>query len=125
MYGLELVCLIQSNVDEVYMKKLLCVLAVLLPASVFAADNSVYAWGPWADGIKPAAGPMYVAPTPVSEPQVDMREALELRRQLNEIQYVIAPPAVPGAPQTSGYVICQPSCASGTGGLGSAPQINK
>ena len=71
------------------MKKLLCVLAVLLPASVFAADNSVYAWGPWADGIKPAAGPMYVAPTPVSEPQVDTRESLALLREYNSIQ----PPA--------------------------------
>lgn len=105
------------------MKKLLCVLAVLLPASVFAADASVYAWGPWADGIKPAAGPMYVAPTPVSEPQVDMREALELRRQLNEIQYVIAPPAVPGAPQVSGIVGCSPACPSGSGGLGGGGSI--
>ena len=71
------------------MKKLLCVLAVLLPASVLAANNSVYAWGPWADGIKPAAGPMYVAPTPVSEPQVDTRESLALLREYNSIQ----PPA--------------------------------
>ena len=81
------------------MKKLLCVLAVLLPASVFAADNSVYAWGPWADGIKPAAGPMYVAPTPVSEPQVDTRESLALLRE-----YTSTTPPIPSSLGTDVYV---------------------
>ena len=68
------------------MKKLLWSLAIILPASVFAAENSVYAWGPWSEGVKPAAGPMYVAPTPVTEPQVDTRESLALLREYNSIQ---------------------------------------
>jgi hypothetical protein len=105
------------------MKKLLLSLIVMLSTSVFATDNSVYAWGPWAEGIKPAAGPVYVAPAPVSELQVDMREAIELQRQFNDIQYVIAPPAVPGAPQVSGIVGCSPTCPSGSGGLGGGGSI--
>ncbi|MBI3188837.1 MAG: hypothetical protein HYZ31_13355, partial [Gammaproteobacteria bacterium] len=68
------------------MKKLLWSLAIILPASVLAAENSVYAWGPWSEGVKPAAGPMYVAPTPVTEPQVDTRESLALLREYNSIQ---------------------------------------
>lgn len=68
------------------MKKLLLSLAVIFSSSVFAADNSVYAWGPWAEGIKPAAGPVYVAPAPVSEPQVDVRESMALLREYNSIQ---------------------------------------
>lgn len=105
------------------MKKLLLSLAVFLTTSAFAADNSVYAWGPWAEGVKPAAGPVYVAPAPVSEPQADMRESIELMRQYNEIQYSVAPPAIPGAPQLPGIVICNPSCSPGSGGLGGGSQL--
>lgn len=82
------------------MKKLLLSLAVILPTAVFATDDSVYAWGPWADGIKPAAGPVYVAPAPVSEPQVDTRESLALLRRYNSIQ----PPA-PNSPGTDVHTI--------------------
>ena len=84
--GMRLVSQFKLNVDEVYMKKLLLSLAVILPTAVFAAESSVYAWGPWAEGIKPAAGPVYVAPAPVSEPQVDTRESMALLRQYNGIQ---------------------------------------
>ena len=112
------------------MKKLLLSLAIVLPSSVFAADNSVYAWGPWAEGIKPAAGPVYVAPAPVSEPQVDTRESMSLMRQYHdidvtysEIQYFAAPPAAPSAPQVPGVVGCSPACPSGSGGLGGGGSI--
>lgn len=100
------------------MKKLILGLAVILPTFAFASDGSVYAWGPWADGIKPAAGPVYVAPAPADQPEADMRESIELLQQYNEIQYVIAPPAIPGAPQLPGIVGCAPACPSGSGGLG-------
>lgn len=105
------------------MKKLLLSLAIVLSSSAFAADDSVYAWGPWAEGIKPAAGPVYVAPAPVSEPQVDVRESMALLREFNEresvfneIHYTVAPPAVPGMTQVSGTVVtCTPSCGGSTG----------
>ena len=70
------------------MKKLLFSLLIVMSHSVIAADNSVYAWGPWSEGVKPAAGPAYVAPAPApaSEPQVELRESLALLREYNDIQ---------------------------------------
>ncbi|MDQ1362965.1 MAG: hypothetical protein QG652_825 [Pseudomonadota bacterium] len=84
------------------MKKLLLSLAFILSSSVATADDSIYAWGPWAEGIKPAAGPVYVAPAPVSEPQVDTRESMALQRRYNDIQ----PPApISATPGTNVHVI--------------------
>ena len=71
------------------MKKLLLSLLAFMATSAWAAEHSIYAWGPWSEGIKPAAGPVYVAPVPVSEPQVDLRESMALLREYNSIQ----PPA--------------------------------
>ena len=68
------------------MKKLFFSLLIVMSNSVFAADNSVYAWGPWSEGVKPAAGSVYVAPAPASEPQVELRESLALLREYNDIQ---------------------------------------
>ena len=68
------------------MKKLLFSLLIVVSNSVIAADNSVYAWGPWSEGVKPAAGPVYVASAPASEPQVELRESLTLLREYNNIQ---------------------------------------
>lgn len=100
MAGTELVSQFLLNVDEVYMKTLLLSMVMILPTSLYAADNSVYAWGEWAEGIKPAAGPVYVAPAPVSEPQVDTRESMALLREYNSIQ----PPA-PISPGTGVHVV--------------------
>lgn len=110
------------------MKKHLLALTMLVP-TVAAAGDSVYAWGPWAEGVKPAAGSTYVAASPVAEPTVEMRESIELLRQYNEIQqyneirYSAAPPAIPGAPQLPGIVICTPACPSGSDGLGGGSQL--
>lgn len=95
------------------MKKFLLALALVSPMAAVAGE-SVYAWGPWTEGVKPAAGPAYVAPSPVAEPTVEMRESIELLRQNNEIQYSLAP----GVPQVQGVLVCSPACPSGAGGLG-------
>ena len=57
------------------MKHMLLGFVLLLPFQVFAADNdSVYAWGDWAEGIKPAAGPVAViTPAPANQPKVNFR----------------------------------------------------
>ena len=57
------------------MKKMLLALALLLPLQAIAADkDSVYSWGAWAEGIKPAAGPVVsITPAPVNQPNVNFR----------------------------------------------------
>jgi hypothetical protein len=57
------------------MKKLLLGLALLIPCHVYATDNdSVYSWGAWAQGIRPAAGPsITITPAPVDMPKVEFR----------------------------------------------------
>ena len=57
------------------MKQLLLGLACMVPLHLFAADqDSVYSWGAWSQGIKPAAGPVVnITPAPVDQPQVDFR----------------------------------------------------
>jgi hypothetical protein len=57
------------------MKKLLLGFALLIPCQLYAADDdSVYSWGAWAQGIKPAAGPaVVITPAPVDVPKVDFR----------------------------------------------------
>ena len=57
------------------MKTLLLGLALCLPFQLIAADDdSVYSWGPWAEGIKPAAGVVAsITPAPVDQPDVSFR----------------------------------------------------
>jgi len=59
------------------MKKVyLLALALALPVQANAIDNeSVYAWGKWAQNIQPAAGPVaVVTPSPVTQPTIDFRQ---------------------------------------------------
>ena len=59
------------------MKKVyILALALALPAQANAIDNeSVYAWGEWAQNIQPAAGPVAaVTPSPVTQPAIDFRQ---------------------------------------------------
>jgi len=57
------------------MKKLLLSLAMLFPLQAIAADDSVYTWGAWSQGIQPAAGPVAYAatPAPAKTPNVKFR----------------------------------------------------
>jgi len=57
------------------MKKLLLSLAMLFPLQAIAADDSVYTWGAWSQGIQPAAGPVAHAatPAPAKTPNVKFR----------------------------------------------------
>ena len=56
------------------MKKLLCSIVLLLPLTAQADNDSVYSWGPWSQGIKPAAGDaMRLTPAAVEKPQVNFR----------------------------------------------------
>ena len=57
------------------MKKLLLGISLLFPIQLMAADkDSVYAWGAWAEGIKPAAGPVVSStPAPADMPDVSFR----------------------------------------------------
>jgi len=59
------------------MKKVyLLALALTLPIQANAVNNeSVYAWGEWAQNIQPAAGPVaIVTPSPVAQPKIDFRQ---------------------------------------------------
>ena len=75
------------------MKKILLGIILLFPLQTIAAD-SVYNWGSWKDGIKPAAGPgvvaMVVAPAPVTNPNINIRpnETAELKRINSEAQHL-------------------------------------
>ena len=56
------------------MKKNLLGLALLLPFQAISANDSVYTWGHWSQGIKPAAGPAHIAtPAPAKTPNVNFR----------------------------------------------------
>ena len=49
-------------------------MALLLPIHTAFADDSVYAWGSWSQGIQPAAGGIASAtPTSVQTPKVKFR----------------------------------------------------
>ena len=75
------------------MKKsyLLVLTALLFSTQAIAVEkDSVYTWGSWAEGIKPAAGPVArVTPPPAQKPDVNfrpnensafLREAAPIRR---------------------------------------------
>ena len=56
------------------MKKLLLGLTIIFPLQAFAADDSVYTWGTWSQGIQPAAGSAHTAlPAPAQNPNVKFR----------------------------------------------------
>ena len=85
-------------------------LALLLPLQAIAADtDSVYSWGAWAQGIKPAAGPsLAITPAPVDQPKVDIRanEASALTRNIKPLPTVVTVPSgtdLSGASPTSGF----------------------
>jgi len=58
-----------------HMKKILLGLTMLFPLQAISADDSVYTWGTWSQGIQPAAGPVaHVAtPAPVQLAAVNLR----------------------------------------------------
>lgn len=92
------------------MKKiyLLALPALLLSAPLFAVEHdSVYTWGQWAKGIKPAAGPVVgVTPPPAQKTDINFRPNENdafLREAIANFQP--APPAAPGAPQVPDIVI--------------------
>lgn len=53
----------------------LAIIALSLPLQVFSAEtDSVYSWGNWSKGIKPAAGPTArVTPPPAQRPDINFR----------------------------------------------------
>ena len=95
------------------MKKLLLGLAVIFPVQLLAADDSVYSWGAWADGIKPAAGPVAnITPAPAQKPLVNIRpnEAGPLTRTsiITNNPPVITPLPVIGNVDTSQPIATSP-----------------
>lgn len=56
------------------MKKIILALSLLLPLQALSVEDSVYSWGSWSQGIKPAAGPSVTAtPSAVQAPNVNFR----------------------------------------------------
>lgn len=56
------------------MKKVILFLATTLLSSQVLAADSVHSWGPWAQGIRPAAGNIaVVTPPPAQAPDVQFR----------------------------------------------------
>jgi hypothetical protein len=75
-------------------------IALLFPLQSFADSDSVYNWGQWSQGIKPAAGAVQsVTPPPAYKPDVNFRpnenSAFE-RRAL--VQIAASPVNVPASP---------------------------
>jgi len=93
-------------------------LALLLPIQVMAVEkDSVYMWGKWAEGLKPAAGPVAkVTPPPAQTPDVNFRanETSAFLREAVAVIRVPAPPAIPGAPQISGVTTTSVNTATGS-----------
>ena len=84
-------------------------LVFLLPAKAIALDqDSVYAWGKWAQGIQPAAGPeAKVTPPPAKTPNINFRpnENSAFLREAASIAFRPAPPVTPDAPQVPNIII--------------------
>lgn len=57
------------------MKKILLGIALLFPLTAISADDSVYTWGVWSQGVQPAAGAVvHIArPSPVQTPNINIR----------------------------------------------------
>ena len=90
------------------MKKMLLGIVLCLPFQLVAAeDDSVYSWGIWAQGIKPAAGPVAsLTPAPVDQPNVNFRPNENAAFSRSALR--LAPPVSPGAPQ-AGVVVSIPA----------------
>ncbi len=79
-------------------KPILLAAAALFSTQLFAAD-SVYSWGDWSQGVKPAAGSIaQVTPPPAEKPQVSFRpnenRALTRERIQATITVAVAQPTV-------------------------------
>jgi len=86
---------------------LLFTLVLFLPLHATADTDSVYSWGVWENGIKPAAGPgTRVTPPPVQQPDINFRpneNSAFLREAAPTVR--LAPPAIASAPQIPNVVI--------------------
>ena len=85
------------------MKKLFAGLALLLPVQLMAADDSVYSWGSWAQGVMPAAGNVTaIAPAPARKPDINFRpnEAAVFGRQIQVAQNTPVPTPAPAVAPT-------------------------
>ncbi|MCW9013494.1 MAG: hypothetical protein OQL06_06890 [Gammaproteobacteria bacterium] len=81
------------------MNKFILTLALLIPAQLMAADDSVYSWGDWSQGVMPAAGNQPSAtPAPAQKPNINFRpnEASEFGRSVA----AATPAPVPAPPIT-------------------------
>jgi len=99
------------------MKKILLGIVILFPLQAFSADDSVYTWGTWSQGIQPAAGPVaHVAtPAPVLVTNVNLRpnEHAALNRapgltslaarSLNQGSVSVGAPTSTTGPSTGGF----------------------
>ena len=92
------------------MKNIILGLCLVFPLQAFSADDSVYTWGAWSQGIKPAAGgPVARAaiPSPVQTPAFSPR-ANEARERNRAGAIPPAPPVpviVPRPPETTPPVV--------------------
>ncbi len=70
------------------MNKAIIFMAFSLFAGQSLASDSVYSWGTWSQGIKPAAGPARITPPPAQKPDVSFRpnEHSNLTRSIATVQ---------------------------------------
>lgn len=91
------------------MKKILLVLAAILPLQIMAADaDSIYTWGAWSQGIKPAAGPVAkITPAPAKLPDVNFRpnENAAFLREATTVEARLAPGVSASSPQIANVAI--------------------
>ena len=82
------------------MKKILLGISLLFPLQLLAADDSVFSWGDWAQGIKPAAGPAVILPAPVQQPNVaSLTRSIQVAQeeQVSTVQAIAAAQAAADA----------------------------
>ncbi len=82
------------------MKKMLLGISLLFPLQLLAADDSVFSWGDWAQGIKPAAGPAVILPAPVQQPNVaSLTRSIQVAQeeQVSTVQAIAAAQAAADA----------------------------
>jgi len=99
-------------------KAYLVTIALLLPFQAMSVEqDSVYTWGKWANGLRPAAGPVAkVTPPPAQTPDVNFRanETSAFLREAVAVVRVPAPPVIPSAPQIPGLTITPVSTPTGS-----------
>ena len=109
------------------MKKMLLGISLLFPLQLLAADDSVFSWGDWAQGIKPAAGPAVILPAPVQQPNVaSLTRSIQVAQeeQVSTVQAIAAAQAAAEAAAAQAIADAQAAAAAELAAIEQAAAAN-